>query len=60
MNIKVKKDILKALQAPIPDEQAKAKFLKTLPKPQISTWQFVLRQAAFLRKRTLFLSHIFI
>ena len=56
MNIKMKKTILKVLQAPMPDEQAKANFLRTLPKPQISTWQFVLRQAAFLRKRTLVLS----
>lgn len=56
MNIKVKKNILKVLQAPMPDGQAKANFLRTLPKPQIGTWQFILRQAAFLRKRTLFLS----
>ena len=56
MNIKMKKNILRVLQAPMPDQQAKADFIKTLPKPQISTWQFILRQAAFLRKRTLFLS----
>ena len=56
MNIKMKKNIMKVLQAPMPDQQAKANFLRTLPKPQISTWQFILRQAAFLRKRTLFLS----
>ena len=56
MNIKTKKNILKVLQAPTPDGRVKANFLRTLPKPQISTWQFLLRQAAFLRKRTLFLS----
>lgn len=56
MNNKLKKNILKVLQAPMPDQQAKANFLRTLPKPQISTWQFVMRQASFLRKRTLFLS----
>ena len=56
MNIRLKKNILKVLQAPMPDAQAKANFLRTLSKPQISTWQFLLRQVAFLRKRTLFLS----
>ena len=56
MNIKMKKTILKVLQAPMPDGRTKANFLRTLPRPQISTWQFLLRQAAFLRKRTLFLS----
>ena len=56
MNIKMKKTILKVLQAPMPDGQAKANFLRTLQKPQINTWQFILRQAAFLRKRTLVLS----
>ena len=48
------------LQAPMPDRQVKANFLRTLPKPQISTWQFILRQAAFLRKRTLVLSLLLI
>lgn len=56
MNMKMKKNILKVLQAPMPDGQVKANFLRTLPKLKISTWQFLLRQAAFLRKRTLFLS----
>lgn len=56
MNIKTKKYIQKVFQAPMPDVQAKAIFLRTLPKPQISTWQFVWRQAAFIRKRTLLLS----
>ena len=56
MSIKMKKNILKALQAPMPDEQIKADFIRALPKPQISTGQFLFRQAAFLRKRTLFLS----
>ena len=56
MNFKMKKKIQKVLQAPMPDEQVKASFLRTLPKPQISIWQFVLRQAAFLRKRSLLLS----
>lgn len=56
MNIKVKRSIQKILQAPMPDEQIKANFLRTFPRSRISTWQFLLRQAAFLRKRTLFLS----
>ena len=50
MNTKMKKIILKALQTPVPDAQEKANFLRTLPKPQIGTWQFLLRQAAFLRR----------
>lgn len=60
MNFKIKKNIQKALKAPLPDQQTKAKFLRTLPKPQISMWQFILRQVTFLRKRTLFLSLLLI
>ena len=56
MNIKIEKNIQKVLQTPMPDEQIKMNFLRTLPKPKISTWQFVLRQVTFLRRRTLFLS----
>ena len=56
MNIKIERNIQKVLQAPMPDEREKASFLRTLPRPQISMWQFVMRQADFLRKRTLFLS----
>lgn len=33
-----------------------ARFLKTLPQPQINMWEFILTQAAYLRKWTLFLS----
>lgn len=58
MSIRIKKTIQKTLKAPMPDEQIKARFLRTLPKPQISMWQFILRQASFLRKRTLFLSFL--
>lgn len=34
------------------DEQKKAEFLKKVPQPPISMWQFILIQAAYLRKRT--------
>ena len=56
MNKQLKRSIQKAFEAPKPDQQEKARFLRTLPQPQISMWQFILTQAAYLRKRTLFLS----
>lgn len=60
MNKKIKNDIQKAFDAPAPNQQKKVRFLKTLPKPQISTWQFILIQATFLRKWTLLLSLIMV
>lgn len=56
MNRQLKKGLQKAFEAPEPDQQEKKRFLGTLPQPQIRLWQFVLIQAAYLRKRTLFLS----
>lgn len=56
MNKQIKQSIQKAFEAPKPNQQEKARFLRTLPQPQISMWQFILTQAAYLRKWTLFLS----
>lgn len=56
MNKQMRQSIQKAFEAPQPNRQEKAKFLRTLPQPQISMWQFVLTQAAYLRKWTLFFS----
>lgn len=56
MNKKMKRCIQKAFEAPQPNQQEKANFLRSLPQPQISIWKFILTQAAYLRKRTLFFS----
>lgn len=56
MNKKLKNDIQKAFEAPTPNQQEKMRFLRTLPKPKISMWQFILTQATFLRKWTLLIS----
>lgn len=56
MNKKLKNDIQKAFKAPTPNQQEKMRFLRTLPKPKISMWQFILTQATFLRKSTLLIS----
>ncbi len=56
MNKQLKRSIQKAFEAPKPDQQEKVRFLRTLPRPQINMRQFILIQAAYLRKRTLFLS----
>lgn len=56
MNKQLKRCIQKAFEAPKPDQQEKAGFLRTLPQPQIHMRQFILTQAAYLRKRTWFLS----
>lgn len=56
MNRQLKMGIKKAFEAPEPDLQEKEKFLRMLPQPQISMLKFVLIQASYLRKRTLFLS----
>lgn len=60
MNKKLKKDIQKVFEAPTPNQLEKAIFLKTLPKPKISTLQFILTQATFLRKSTLLISSMLI
>lgn len=56
MNKQIKRSIQKAFEAPKPNQQEKAKFLRTLPFPQISMWRFILTQATYLRKWTLFFS----
>lgn len=56
MNKQIKRSIQKAFEAPKPNQQEKARFLRTLPQPQISMWRFILTQAAYLRKWTLFFS----
>lgn len=56
MNKQMKRSIQKAFEAPQPDQQEKARFLKTLPQPQISMWKFILTQATYLRKWTLLFS----
>lgn len=56
MNKQMKRSIQKAFEAPQPNQQEKASFLRTLPQPQISMWQFILTQATYLRKWTLFFS----
>lgn len=56
MNSQLKKGIQKAFTAPEPDPEEKMKFLRMLPRSRISMLQFVLIQAAYLRKLTLSLS----
>ena len=56
MNKQIKQSIQKAFEIQEPDQLEMTRFLKTLPQPSISMWQFVLTQATYLRKRTLFLS----
>lgn len=56
MDRQLKKSIQKAFEAPKPDPQKKERFLRTLPQPQISILQFILIQAAYMRKRSLFFS----
>ena len=57
MNRQLKKCMQKAWEAPRPDRQEKERFLRALPQqPPISMLQFILIQAAYLRKWTLFLS----
>lgn len=56
MNRQMKRSIQKAFEAPQPNQQEKARFLKTLPQPGISMWKFILTQATYLRKWTLLFS----
>ena len=50
MSNQLKRSIQKAFAAPEPDQQEKARFLRTLPQPQISLFQFILVQASYVRK----------
>lgn len=56
MNRQLKKSIQRAFEPPKPNPQEKERFLRTLPQPKISMLQFVLIQAAYLRKWVLLLS----
>lgn len=56
MNRQLKQSVQKAFEAPKPNQQEKARFLRTLPQPKISMWRFILNQAAYLRKWVLLLS----
>lgn len=58
MNSQLKKGIKQAFTAPEPDRQEKVRFLNMLPRSRISVLQFVLAQAAYLRKITLALSAV--
>lgn len=53
MNGQLKRNIQKAFKTPELDEQKKAEFLKKVPQPPISMWQFILIQAAYLRKKNM-------
>ena len=50
MNNKLKRNIQKAFAAPEPDQQEKARFLRTLPQPQIGMFRFIFVQASYVRK----------
>ena len=52
MNNQLKRNIQKAFAAPEPDQQEKARFLRTLPQPQmqISMVRFIFVQALYVRK----------
>lgn len=52
MNKKLKQSIKKAFEAPELNRQEKAEFLNSLPQVHISMKQFILIQAAYIRKRT--------
>lgn len=56
MNRYLKQEIKKAFEVPLPDQQEKARFLRTFPQPRISMLQFVLTQIAYVRKWVLALS----
>lgn len=60
MNRYLKQELKKAFAVPVSNPQKKARFLRTLPQPSIPMWQFLLTQIAYLRKRTLLLSVLFL
>lgn len=60
MNKQIKRSIQKAFEAPKPDQQEKARFLRALPQPKISMFRFILVQATYMRKLTLFFSVLFL
>lgn len=52
----LKQQIQNAFEAPLPNQQEKTRFLKTIPKSKISTWKFIFMQFTYLRKWVLVLS----
>ena len=56
MDNKLKRNIQKAFEAPQPNRQEKARFLRALPGPRISMFRFILIQASYMRKMTLVFS----
>lgn len=60
MNRYLKQELKQVFAAPLPDPQEKTRFLKTLPQPPISMWQFLLTQIIYLRKWVLVLSALFL
>ncbi len=50
MSNQLKRSIQKAFAAPEPDQQEKARFLRTLPQPQIGMFRFIFVQASYVRK----------
>ncbi len=60
MNRALKQQLKQAFAFPAPDRQEKARFLRTLHRPQISIWQFIFVQITYLRKRVLALSLLFL
>lgn len=56
MNRYLKQEIKRAFEVPLPDQQEKVRFLRTFPQPHISMPQFILTQAAYVRKWVLLLS----
>ena len=56
MDNKLKRNIQKTFEAPRPNRQEKARFLRALPGPRISMSRFILVQASYMRKMTLVFS----
>lgn len=56
MNRQLRTKMQQAFAVPKPDPQKKEMLLRTLPQPRISMPRFLLVQATYLRKKTLFLS----
>ena len=50
MSNQLKRSIQKAFAAPEPDQQERAKFLRTLPQPQIGMFRILFVQASYIRK----------
>ena len=60
MNRYLKQEIKKAFEVPVPDRQAKARFLRAFSRPHIRMRQLIWTQITYLRKWTLVLSVLFL